>query len=102
MGGVDASRWKPRRAKGTVIYKTRNQFAWAVIAAGTAIFATYYTVVSYVGGDDLKKRLRRDFSEKTEEEVDRRNLMRFSLVAPKRGDTIRRLLDEEKDDQAKK
>uniref|UniRef100_A0A8W7P6L5 Uncharacterized protein n=1 Tax=Anopheles coluzzii TaxID=1518534 RepID=A0A8W7P6L5_ANOCL len=101
MGGVDTTRWKPRRTKGTVIYKTRNQFAWAVIAAGTAIFATYYTVVSYVGGDGLKERLRRDFFEKTEEEVDRRNLMRFSLVAPKRGDTIRKLLEEEKDDQTK-
>uniref|UniRef100_A0A182NHG9 Uncharacterized protein n=1 Tax=Anopheles dirus TaxID=7168 RepID=A0A182NHG9_9DIPT len=98
MGGVDASRWKPRRTKGTVIHKTRNQFAWAVIAAGTTIFAAYY----YIGGDDLKQRIRKDFYEKTEEEVDRRNLMRFSLVAPKRGETIRQLLEEERDDQARK
>ncbi|KFB48800.1 Dyak\GE21606-PA-like protein [Anopheles sinensis] len=102
MGGIDASRWKPRRTKGTVIYKTRNQFAWAVIAAGTVFFATFYSVVSYIGGDDLKQRLRRDFFEKTEEEVDRKNLMRFSLIAPKRGDTIRKLLEEEKEDQARK
>uniref|UniRef100_A0A182LYY0 Uncharacterized protein n=1 Tax=Anopheles culicifacies TaxID=139723 RepID=A0A182LYY0_9DIPT len=102
MGGVDTSGWKPRRTKGTVIYNTRNQFAWVVIAAGTAIFATFYTVASYFGGDDLKQRMRRDFYEKTEEEIDRRNLMRFSLIAPKRGDTIRKLLEDEKEEQAKK
>uniref|UniRef100_A0A182SZW6 Uncharacterized protein n=1 Tax=Anopheles maculatus TaxID=74869 RepID=A0A182SZW6_9DIPT len=45
--------------------------------------------------------MRRDFYEKTEEEIDRRNLMRFSLIAPKRGDTIRKLLEDEKEEQAK-
>ncbi|XP_049542066.1 uncharacterized protein LOC125955155 [Anopheles darlingi] len=102
MGGVDTSRWKPRRAKGTVIFKTRNQFAWGVIAAGTVIFGVVYSIASYIGGEELKQRMQRDFYEKTEEEIDRRNLMRFSLVAPKRGDTIRKLLEEEKDDQARK
>ncbi|XP_053672328.1 uncharacterized protein LOC128722677 [Anopheles nili] len=102
MGGVDNSHWKPRRTKGTVIYKTRNQFAWAVVAAGTVLFATFYTVVSYFGGDDLQHRLKRDFFEKTEEEVDRKNLMRVSLIAPRRGDSIRKLLEEEKDDLTRK
>ncbi|XP_058053323.1 uncharacterized protein LOC131205301 [Anopheles bellator] len=102
MGGVDTSRWKPRRTKGTVIYKTRNSFAWATIAAGTLFFGVFYSFVSYFGGDELKQRMQRDFYEKTEEEIDRKNLFKHSLLAPKRGDTIRKLLQDEEDDRIRK
>lgn len=50
----------------------------------------------------MKQRMKRDFYEQTEEEIDRRNLMRFSLVAPKRGDTIRKLLEDERIDRSEK
>ncbi|XP_052862460.1 uncharacterized protein LOC128269128 [Anopheles cruzii] len=102
MGGVDTSRWKPRRTKGTVIYKTRNSFAWATIAAGALFFGVFYSFVSYLGGDELKQRMQRDFYEKTEEEIDRQNLFKHSLLAPKRGDTIRKLLQDEEDDRIRK
>lgn len=102
MGGVDSSKWKPRRTAGTVINKTRNQFAWKVITGCTASFAVFYTILTYFGGEKLKKRFHRDFGEPTEEEIDRKNLMRYSLIAPKRGDTIRQLLEEEELDQARK
>ncbi|KAL9701878.1 hypothetical protein quinque_005319 [Culex quinquefasciatus] len=102
MGGVDTSKWKPRRTQGTVISSTRNRFAWAVLAIGSATFAVYYSIYRYIGGDELKQRMKRDFYEQTEEEIDRRNLMRFSLVAPKRGDTIRKLLEEERIDRSEK
>lgn len=102
MGGVDTTRWKPRRTHGTVINKTRNKFAWAVLAIGTTTFAVFYSIVRYIGGDDLKERMRRDFLEPTDAEIDRRNLMRFSLVAPRRGDSIRQLLDEREDDRKEK
>lgn len=102
MGGVDASKWKPRRTQGTVINRTRNRFAWTVLAIGSATFAVYYSIYRYIGGDELKQRMKRDFYEQTEEEIDRRNLMRFSLVAPKRGDTIRKLLEDERIDRSEK
>ncbi|XP_065092900.1 uncharacterized protein LOC135713665 [Ochlerotatus camptorhynchus] len=102
MGGVDTTRWKPRRTQGTVINKTRNKFAWAVLAIGTTSFAVYYSIFRYLGGDELKERMRRDFFEKTDEEVDRRNLMRFSLLAPRRGDSIRQLLEEQESDRKQK
>lgn len=96
------SKWKPRRTQGTVINKTRNKFAWAVLAVGTATFAVYYSVIRYIGGDDLKQRMRRDFLEQSEEEIDRRNLMRFSLLAPRKGDSIRKLLEEQESDRVEK
>lgn len=102
MGGVDTSKWKPRRTQGTVINKTRNRFAWAVLAIGTASFGIYYSIYRYIGGEELKQRMKRDFYEQTEEEIDRRNLMRFSLIAPKRGDTIRKLLEDERIDRSEK
>ncbi|XP_021695788.1 uncharacterized protein LOC110675366 [Aedes aegypti] len=102
MGGVDTSKWKPRRAQGTVINNTRNKFAWAVLAIGTASFAVYYSIISYIGGSDLKQRMRKDFLEQTEEEIDRRNLMRFSLLAPRKGDTIRKLLEDQETNRTEK
>lgn len=96
------SKWKPRRTHGTVINKTRNQFAWVALAIGTASFAVFYSIISYIGGQELKDRMRRDFFEKTDEEVDRRNLMRFGLLAPRRGDSIRKLLEQEKADRSEK
>lgn len=102
MGGVDTARWKPRRTQGTVINKTRNKFAWAVLAIGTTSFAVYYSIISYLGGDDLKERMRNDFLKQTEEEVDRKNLMKFSLLAPRRGDSIRQFLEEQESDRVQK
>lgn len=102
MGGVDTSKWKPRRTRGTVINKARNKFAWAVLAIGSATFAVYYSIISYIGGDELKQRLRRNFLEQTEEEIDRRNLMQFSLLAPKKGDTIRKLLEDQENERTEK
>lgn len=102
MGGVDVSKWKPRRTQGTTINKTRNQFAWAVLAIGAASFGIYYSIISLIGGDDLKQRIRRDFFEKTEEEIDRRNLMQSSFLATRRGDTIRKILKKQDDDRVEK
>ncbi|XP_055623614.1 uncharacterized protein LOC129767031 [Toxorhynchites rutilus septentrionalis] len=102
MGGVDTSKWKPRRTQGTVINRTRNQFAWAVLAIGTLSFAVFYSACRYIGGEKFKQRLHKDFFERTEEEVDRKALMNFSLLAPRRGDTIRKLLEEEAIDRSEK
>ncbi|XP_058828495.1 uncharacterized protein LOC131688311 [Topomyia yanbarensis] len=102
MGGVDTSKRKPRQTKGTVINRTRNRFAWVVLAVGTASFAVYYSILNYAGGERLQERIHKDFFEKTDEEIDRKNLMRFSLLAPHRGDTIRQLLEEEKIDRSRK
>ncbi|XP_058467013.1 uncharacterized protein LOC131439924 [Malaya genurostris] len=102
MGGVDTSKRKPRQTKGTVINQTRNRFAWIVLALGTTSFAVYYSVLNFFGGQQLKDRIHKDFFEPTEEEIDRKNLMRFSLLAPHRGDTIRKFLEEEKIDRSQK
>ncbi|XP_053688613.1 uncharacterized protein LOC128737892 [Sabethes cyaneus] len=102
MGGVDTSKRKPRRTQGTVINQTRNRFAWAVLGLGAASFAVYYSIISYYGGQELKERFLRDFHEKTQAEIDRSYLMRRSLLAPKRGDSIRELLEEEKIDRSEK
>ncbi|XP_055606457.1 uncharacterized protein LOC129754421 [Uranotaenia lowii] len=102
MGGVDTSRWKPRRVHGTVINKTRNKFAWAVIAVGSLSFGAFYSIIRYIGGEDLQQRMKRDFFTQTEEEIDRKNLMRHSLLAPKRGDSIRKILEQQKIDNSEK
>jgi len=41
MASIDTSKRKPRRTQGTPSFKYRNRFAYALLAAGTALFGIW-------------------------------------------------------------
>ncbi|CAD7091946.1 unnamed protein product [Hermetia illucens] len=79
---------KPRRLRGTPSWRIRNYFATGVLVAGTALFA----LIQALTYNKEKNEKIRQFLAVTEEEKDRRGLM--SLIKPRRGEEILRIMEE--------
>ncbi|XP_045762855.1 uncharacterized protein LOC123865693 [Maniola jurtina] len=88
--GVDSSKWKPRKFKGTPAGKARNLVGLGIVSVGVLIGAFYQF-------SDVTKNYRKKleiFYQDPVEEVERK-LMIAGGLPNRSGDTIRRLLEEE-------
>lgn len=89
MASIDTSKRKPRRTQGTPSFKYRNRFAYALLAAGTALFGIWsLTPIQRFANEKITKAL----VTQSEQEKDRRAL--FDFAAPRRADFIREAIEE--------
>ncbi|KPJ09934.1 hypothetical protein RR48_02912 [Papilio machaon] len=88
--GVDTSKWKPRKLKGTPAAKVSNIIGISVVTFGV-ICGVFYQFSSITA--NFRKKLE-PFYEDSEPEVERR-LMIASGLRNRSGDMIRKLREEE-------
>uniref|UniRef100_U5ELN9 Uncharacterized protein n=1 Tax=Corethrella appendiculata TaxID=1370023 RepID=U5ELN9_9DIPT len=96
MGGVDTSKWKPRKARGTLSYRFGNWFSLGVITAGVSIFSIYYFLI--IDGNKFVEKYTEKFLTLSEEEKDRKFFIRNSFLPQKSGDQIRKYMKEFQND----
>ncbi|KAH8305189.1 hypothetical protein KR018_000142 [Drosophila ironensis] len=78
MDATDTSKRKPRRTLGTPSYAYRNRFAYALLAAGTVLFAIWnLSPVQRIANEKLARALAQ-----TELERERKGLFEFAAARP--------------------
>ncbi|KAJ2944854.1 hypothetical protein O0L34_g1747 [Tuta absoluta] len=88
--GIDTSKWKPRKIKGTPAAKVRNILGIGLITIGMLTGAFFHFSKLTVGIRSAVEKLYED----PIEEVERRRMIAAGLPIAS-GDAIRRMLEEE-------
>uniref|UniRef100_A0A6P4E2K5 Uncharacterized protein LOC108037373 n=1 Tax=Drosophila rhopaloa TaxID=1041015 RepID=A0A6P4E2K5_DRORH len=95
MDRIDVTKRKPRRTHGTPSYAYRNRFAYALLAAGTALFGIWsLTPVQRIANEKLSQVVAQ-----TEQERDRKGL--FDFAAPRTSKFIREAIKESEEQRNK-
>ncbi|KAI8041583.1 uncharacterized protein LOC128257850 [Drosophila gunungcola] len=95
MDPIDATKRKPRRTHGTPSYTYRNRFAYALLAAGTAVFAIWsLTPIQRIANEKLCQAVAQ-----TEQERDRKAL--FDFAAPRTSKFIKEAIEESEEQRIK-
>ncbi|KQS43327.1 uncharacterized protein LOC26526478 [Drosophila erecta] len=95
MDPTDTTKRKPRRTHGTPSYKYRNRFAYALLAAGTALFGIWsLTPIQRIANEKLSQAVAQ-----TEQERDRKGL--FQFAAPRTSDFIKEAIEESEEQRNK-